>query len=533
MHVLQSFAALGDGERGARAARRAAFDGPLSAALAARSTDTPAGVPAALAAAADAIDARAGDVLRRAADPAAGLAGMPLLPAAVAAAADALAAAAPAALSPGRPDDFAAAYRGAAAFVATLDARYGGGEGGGAPSAAAAAAAPGRLLARFPLPAYAALKATAAAGLLEGALMDPAARTGETGVDGPAGLKLAASAGAAAALGAAADAVLPPVADRFLRLALQAASRYATWVAQGCGDRAASEDAVSGDDDSTSAAATADADTTTPLSTTHWAATASVDALVEVASDAAALAAWARGEWGTRFSTAAGSATSPAAAQAAASGAAAVASKFEAAAAAATTAAAATLAARAAPSLRHLRGIVATYRMTARPPPTAASPYATACLDGVGVAVAGARGAGLGDERARTLAAASVSRIAARFAAVATDVLGALRRTESSLRRLKGPSDGGGGGGGSDVAARVSAQVVLDATAFAAAAATLGVDVAGDPGFGALWAAAAPEGQAFEGTVGGGGAAAPPPPAMVAPPAPAQQQQQQQQDGAA
>ena len=430
---------------------------------------------------------------------------MPLLPVAVAAAADALAAAAPAALSPGRPDDFAAAYRGAAAFVATLDARYGGGEGGGAPSAAAAAASPGGLLARFPLPAYAALKATAAAGLLEGALVDPGARSGETGVDGPAGLMLAASAGAAAALTAAADpdALLPPVADRFLRLALQAASRYATWVTQGCGDRAAAEDAVSGDDDPTSApAATALADATPPLSTIHWAATASVDALVAVAADAATLAAWARGEWASHFSTAAGGATSPAAAQAATSGAAAVASKFEAAAAAATTAAAATLATRAAPSLRHLRGVVATYRMTVRPPPTAASPYATACLDGVGIAVASARGAGLGDERARALAAASVSRVAARFAAVATDVLGALRRTESSLRRLKGPSDGGGGGGGSDVAARVSAQVVLDATAFAAAAATLGVDVAGDPGFAALWAAAAPEGQAFEGKAG-------------------------------
>jgi len=495
VHVMQSFAALGDGDGGAAACRRAAFDSAVVAALGPAPVE-PSKLPAALTAARAAIEARAGALLRAAADPAAGLSGLPLLPAAVAALADALATTCPAAFSPGRPDDFVAGYRAATAFAAGLDAAYG---GGGAPTAAAAAAS--LLLPRWSLPAYAGLRVRDAAAALEAALADPgvpAAVAGGGGDPAPPLLRTRAAAGAASALAAAASPAssLPPVADRFLRLALQASSRYSGWLAGGCADRAAA--AESGD-----ARAAPDAAPATPPPSTHWAATASLPDLLAAAADAGALAAWARGPFAAALAAAAGG--GPAAAPATAGAARAV-SKFEAAEAEALAAAAAVAAAGAAPHLAQLRGVVATFRMTARPAPTSPSPYAAACLGGIGALVGPPAAGGLEQltaPAAAAFAALAVSRVASQFAAVASDVLGALRRTESSLRRLKGRAGGvAAAAGGPTDADKIAAQVALDAASFREAAARAGVDVGGDAGFLALEAVARGEGE---------GAAAPAP----------------------
>ena len=478
-----------------RALERAAFDSAVVAALGPAPVE-PSKLPAALTAARAAIEARAGALLRAAADPAAGLSGLPLLPAAVAALADALATTCPAAFSPGRPDDFVAGYRAATAFAAGLDAAYG---GGGAPTAAAAAAS--LLLPRWSLPAYAGLRVRDAAAALEAALADPgvpAAVAGGGGDPAPPLLRTRAAAGAASALAAAASPAssLPPVADRFLRLALQASSRYSGWLAGGCADRAAA--AESGD-----ARAAPDAAPATPPPSTHWAATASLPDLLAAAADAGALAAWARGPFAAALAAAAGG--GPAAAPATAGAARAV-SKFEAAEAEALAAAAAVAAAGAAPHLAQLRGVVATFRMTARPAPTSPSPYAAACLGGIGALVGPPAAGGLEQltaPAAAAFAALAVSRVASQFAAVASDVLGALRRTESSLRRLKGRAGGvAAAAGGPTDADKIAAQVALDAASFREAAARAGVDVGGDAGFLALEAVARGEGE---------GAAAPAP----------------------
>ena len=98
-----------------------------------------------------------------------------------------------------------------------------------------------------------------------------------------------------------------------------------------------------------------------------------------------------------------------------------------------------TIASRCTDVLRQLRGITATYRMTNKPPPTRPSPYTASILrpmmeftDGPGFALL-SRIAGFGD----TLKAAVVEKVSHRFFVMADELIETVRKTESSLKKLK------------------------------------------------------------------------------------------------
>jgi len=565
LHVLQAWAALGEPREAEAAVAEVALAPLFARALEEEKRDgggdddagAAAAVPAALEAAlATLVASPAGALLRAVADPAAGLGGLRLLPAAVAAAGDALAAAAPAAFSPGVPATFAASYAAAEAFIAGLDARFGGGGGGGDGATTAFAAPPARgspeaaaLLARWPLPAYAALRFSGIAASVEAALQAADAREEEETAPPPPPpancpplhTRPAATVGAALAATADPAGFLPALADRSVRAALQVASRYSAWLEGGAGVRRAAADKAGREEEGGSAEA---AGATPPPSAllSSWAAAAPVDDTLLAASDAAALAAYMRSGLPAALESALGGGGRAADAAVASAAAAALgrgAARLAAAASSLLAAAGATAAAAAAPHLAQLRGVAATFRVTARPPPTRAAPYAAACL-GPLAAMLGAgpsSSAALPGARALTpparaaLLEAAVSGIAARFEGTAVDLLASLRKAEESLARLKAGRPGAAAAaavaaaGPPSAAAslsdadKVAAQVFLDVQAFGRAAAGLGcAGVADLPAFRSLWAAAVPEGRRGEVVLGrveavpAGAVVAPPPP---------------------
>jgi conserved oligomeric Golgi complex subunit 2 len=161
--------------------------------------------------------------------------------------------------------------------------------------------------------------------------------------------------------------------------------------------------------------------------------------------------------------------------------------------------------ARCAAALQQVKGVTATYRMTSKGPPTRHSHYAATVLaplaellGGAGGGPGGGGGGGGGIAAALSppsrvvLAAGAVAEVSARFRDVADEVLSAVRKTESSLQRLKknraaaaavggglGGAGGGGGGGGDDTglsdSEKIALQLLLDALEFGRRAAALGV----------------------------------------------------------
>jgi hypothetical protein len=213
------------------------------------------------------------------------------------------------------------------------------------------------------------------------------------------------------------------------------------------------------------------------------------------------------------------------------------AARLDAAAAALLSAAGATSAAAAAHHLAQLRGVAATFRVTARPPPSRAAPYASACLGPLAAMLGGGApsppaslpGArSLSPAARQALAAHAVSGIAARLEALAGDLLASLRKAEASLARLKAGRPGAAFAAAAAPPAtaalsdadKVAAQVFLDVLAFGRAAEGLvgaggGAGVASLPAFRSLWSAAAPEGR--KGVVDLGGAVEAGGPAVAAP----------------
>ena len=329
-----------------------------------------------------------------------------------------------------------------------------------------------------------------------------------------------------------------PLADRFCGLTLRLCERFRRWLqaeaaARGREARASAASGRGGEE------AAALSSSSPSSSSSSAAAAPSVEALCAAASDASAVAAWMRtGEFARALRESVGgrgaggndpAASAPAASLAVAVAAAVehAASKLDAAATSALSAAGTALGLSAAPKLQQqLRGVVTTYRMTPRPPPTRPSPYAAATLAEARGAVTelirkGASSAGGGGEEeegrrrehSSLLAAAAVAAVAGAFADTAADVLDAVRRTESSLRRLKNKGGAGGAEGSASEPAsmmtdadKIAAQILLDVAAFGKAGKELGCGELGALAeFRRLWEVASAAAGAAEGMEGGSG----------------------------
>lgn len=101
--------------------------------------------------------------------------------------------------------------------------------------------------------------------------------------------------------------------------------------------------------------------------------------------------------------------------------------------------------------VKKLRGITATYRMSARPMPTKASIYIAGVLAPLTGFLGDPRVRGLPEAPKRDLAALVAKQVTARFAETAKEMIESARRTEESLRRLK--KTRGAAGQGADPAA--------------------------------------------------------------------------------
>ncbi|CAG9460595.1 unnamed protein product [Pedinophyceae sp. YPF-701] len=145
--------------------------------------------------------------------------------------------------------------------------------------------------------------------------------------------------------------------------------------------------------------------------------------------------------------------------------------------------------------LSQVRGVSAAYRVGSRGMPTSASPYASTILDALRAFLASHEGGELEEGSRGGLVDDVAGTVAERFATVAGDMLSAIRKTESSLKRLKrgkgGGEEGAESGGPSD-ADKVAAQMLLDVGVFGRDWRDAGGSPLDSRAFTALWDAVAP-----------------------------------------
>jgi len=153
-------------------------------------------------------------------------------------------------------------------------------------------------------------------------------------------------------------------------------------------------------------------------------------------------------------------------------------------------------------ALKQLRGIVATYRMTNKPLPTRPSHFVPSFVRPLREALEseGARALSAGARAA--LAAAAADAVNARYEEAAREMVEAVRKTETSLRRLKKKGGGKEGGAGGDGGAaelsdtdKICRQLYLDIKEHGRGLAGCGLDPASLPSFQALWAVVSADGE--------------------------------------
>ncbi|GFR52954.1 hypothetical protein Agub_g15627, partial [Astrephomene gubernaculifera] len=101
--------------------------------------------------------------------------------------------------------------------------------------------------------------------------------------------------------------------------------------------------------------------------------------------------------------------------------------------------------------VRQLKGITATYRMTSKGPPSRASHYVGGVLAPLRGLLEGSAAKKMGQQEQQSLLVAPVCEgVCGRYGQLAEELLSSVRKTESSLKRLKKAKAGGGGAGGEE-----------------------------------------------------------------------------------
>lgn len=143
--------------------------------------------------------------------------------------------------------------------------------------------------------------------------------------------------------------------------------------------------------------------------------------------------------------------------------------------------------------LRQLRGITATYRMTNKPPPSRPSPYTSSILRPLIDFMNGSGYKNITDRGGEDLKNGVLSRVCYRFYVMTEELIETIKKTESSLRKLKNrgnsvTDDSGTGTNMSDTD-KICLQLLLDVKEFAKQAKDkVGIDVEnGNEEFSKLW----------------------------------------------
>ena len=145
-------------------------------------------------------------------------------------------------------------------------------------------------------------------------------------------------------------------------------------------------------------------------------------------------------------------------------------------------------------ALKQLRGILATFRMTTRAAPTRAAQYASAILVPLQSFLASNGASALDSDARMAFVQSVVDGVATRYRDLAHETLSTVRKTESSLRRLKSRKEGSdaaagapaSGGHGTDEL--IALQLRLDIGEFGRKVSELGLDLTGLGSYKALQA---------------------------------------------
>ncbi|EFN56656.1 hypothetical protein CHLNCDRAFT_57543 [Chlorella variabilis] len=375
-------------------------------------------------------------------------------------------------------------------------------------------AAYGAFMRRWNLPVYFSLRFQDIAGALESKLTAAALQPagGEGGAADAATPRFAWAPSAALWAGlqrcASRDVFLPQLADKFVRLTLQLIARYAAWISSGMEQRAKAAAAAAaaggqppagGDQAGAAASASAAAngqtsDGTGTAAAASWEAAATPEQLAALRRDVDVLLSSLLSTFVPQLSALLAE-LPPEAAEATASAFSEGAERLEAAGAAVMGAVAESLTEKSVVVLKQLRGIVATFRMTSRSLPSRPSHYVSMILAPLHQFLQADVASKLSPEARQQLAVAVVTGVSGRYLHLAADTLSTVRKTESSLKRLKARQQGGEGGAAPDTDKMIGQQLLLDVQEFGRQATQAGVDAAQLDSYRQLWQMVAPEEQ--------------------------------------
>ncbi|KAL3159356.1 hypothetical protein ABBQ32_011306 [Trebouxia sp. C0010 RCD-2024] len=152
--------------------------------------------------------------------------------------------------------------------------------------------------------------------------------------------------------------------------------------------------------------------------------------------------------------------------------------------------------------LRQVRGISATYRMTARPVPTRPSHYASGVLQPLRAFLDTPAGKCLQPRAQEELAEGVVASVSQQYAAMVSELLDMLHKTEQSLARVRRnkPADAAAATEGSELTniQKISLQLFLDTQEYGAQIKKFGLQPSAVEHYQALWRTVAPEDQQNE-----------------------------------
>lgn len=402
---------------------------------------------------------------------------------------EAIAAALPGCFSPGVPSVFLASYCAAFDFLVTLEASHV--HSSRALSVFRAAPAGEKLLRRWNLPIYFSIRFQEIASALDAAASEKSLQrvTASECRPSTADVQLKVSAELIGALQRtiSPEVFLQPLADKFIRLALQLTSRYVSWLRLGVGNPNVAAEDVS---------------QLTPQQ--EGETEAQQAALWETAEEVSlvwgevhAVVSWLRNNYREQLLTVLAFLPNQVTASVAAAWDEGVA-EMEAITSSLRDVVVTALAMRCAGVLKAMRGIATTYRMVARPMPKRPSPFVSSVLQPLRTFLGDPSASTLPEDVSQSVCRATISAVCQHFQAAAGSLLDAERKTESSLKRLnrnragETPSDATAGASNTD---KMAAQLFLDVQELGRQVFKFDMDPSDMGPFSELWASIAPEGQ--------------------------------------